>query len=113
MSKRDEKIEKYREFVIKHKLELDDELLVKVVVGLGPSIYNKNAELIACSSAEELDRIRDNFLKKKLGLKLSDEELDIAIKEVCKEIGSSVRNKIRSVFYTLLVIKLKQESFYK
>ena len=66
MSKRDEKLELYRAFVESHNLSIDDETLVKVTVGLGPSIYNKNAELIACSQADELTTVKDNFLKKKL-----------------------------------------------
>ena len=112
MNKRDEKIELYRKFIAKNNVVVDDGLLVKVTVGLGPSIYKKDSELIACSSSSELARIRDNFLKKKLGLTLSDDELDTAIKEVCQDIGSSVRNKYRAVFYTMLVSKLKQESHY-
>ncbi|SFV54478.1 hypothetical protein MNB_SV-6-1420 [hydrothermal vent metagenome] len=112
MNKRDEKIELYRKFIADNNLTVDDDLLVKVTMGLGPSIHNKNSELIACSSSSELATVRDNFLKKKLGLTLSDDELDSAIEEVCQEIGSSIKNKYRAVFYALLVTKLKQESYY-
>ncbi len=112
MSSKDEKIALYREFVTSHKLTLDDELLVKVTTGLGPSIYNKNSELIACSQSAELETVRENFLKKKLGLTDSDDELDQAIKEVCQEIGSSVKNKYRAVFYALLATKYNKQSIY-
>ncbi len=112
MSKRDEKLELYRDFVTKHNITLEDELLVKVTIGLGPSIYNKDAELIACSQLDELTTVRENFLKKKLGVTLSDDELDSAIKEVCSEIGSSVKTKFRAVFYTLLVKKFNKEDIY-
>ena len=112
MSKRDEKLALYRKFVTDNNLTLDDALLVNVTIGLGPSIYNKNSELIACSSDTELATVRDNFLKKKLGLEQSDDELTAAIKEVCNEIGSSNRNKYRAVFYTLLVTKLNKQDFY-
>jgi len=112
MSKRDEKLELYRAFVKDHKLTIEDDLLVKVTIGLGPSIYNKNSELIACSHKHELQTVKDNFLKKKLGLSQSDEELLEGIDEVCKEIGSSVRNKYRAVFYTLLVAKYNQQGVY-
>ncbi len=112
MNKRDEKIELYKKFATDNNISIDDALLTKVTVGLGPSIHNKNSELIACSSNSELATVRDNFLKKKLGLALSDDELDSAIKEVCQEIGSSIKTKYRAVFYTLLVSKLKQESYY-
>jgi len=112
MNKRDGKIEQYRKFVADNNIKIDDDLLAKVTVGLGPSIHNKNSELIACSSSSELATVRDNFLKKKLGLTLSDDELDGVIKEVCQEIGSSIRTKYRAVFYTLLVMKLEQEGYY-
>ncbi len=112
MSKRDEKIAHYRDFVTQHTITLDDELLVKVTIGLGPSIYNKNAELIACSKTDELVTVRENFLKKKLALTLDDETLDKAIKEVCQEIGTSVTNKFRAVFYTLLVKKFDKADIY-
>jgi len=112
MSQRDEKLAHYRDFVAQHNITLDDALLVKVTIGLGPSIYNKNAELIACSQVDELTTVRENFLKKKLALTLSDKELDKAIKEVCQEIGSSVKTKFRAVFYTLLVKKFDKADIY-
>ncbi len=112
MSKLDEKLALYREFVKSHGLKLDDGLLVKVTTGMGPSIYKKDAELIACSNTDEVDRVRENFLKKKLGLTQNDDELNKAIHEVCEEIGSSVKNKYRTVFYTLLVEKFNKQSVY-
>ena len=112
MSTRDEKLALYREFVTKHNLSVDDALLVNVTIGLGPSIYNKNSELIACSQDSELETVRESFLKKKLGLTQSDEELTQGIKDVCQEIGSSVKNKFRAVFYTLLVKKFGKQDIY-
>ena len=112
MSKIDEKLALYREFVDKHGIKIDDELLAKVTVGMGPSIFKKDAELIACSDKDELERVRENFLKKKLALTQNDDELDKAIHEVCDEIGSSVKNKFRAVFYALLVEKLNKQSIY-
>jgi len=112
MSKRDEKIALYMHFVKEHNLTLDNQLLEKVTIGLGPSIYNKNAELVSCSQKSELETVRENFLKHKLGMTSSDSELDAAIHEVCEAIGSSVKNKYRAVFYTMLVEKLNQQALY-
>jgi len=112
MNKREEKIELYKKFVADNSIVLDEKLLTDVTIGLGPSIHNKNSELIACSDSSELATVRENFLKKKLGLTLNDDELDSIIKEVCQEIGSSIKNKYRAVFYTMLVTKLKQEHQY-
>ncbi len=112
MSKLTEKIELYTESSKKLGLGLSEDFIAKVTKGLGPSIYNKDAESVSCSSKDELARVRDNFLKKKLGLKDSDEKLDAAIKEVCEKLGSSNRNKYRSLFYALLAKKFGKESVY-
>jgi hypothetical protein len=112
MSKRDEKIVLYTEEANKFNTSVDTDLLTKVVVGLGPSIYNADAEKVSCSDQSELDRLRDNFLKKKLGLTNSDDELGAAIKEVCEAMGSSNRNKYRAVFYYMLTVKFNKASIY-
>lgn len=111
MSKFDEAIASYQDQVKELKLNLDSDLLVKVAKGLGPSIYNADAEKVSSSDPEELGRVKTNFLIKKLGLKDSP-ELDAAIEEVVEQLGSSNRNKYRAVFYALLVKKFKKEDIY-
>ncbi|HHH51540.1 MAG TPA: DUF2853 family protein, partial [Campylobacterales bacterium] len=78
MSKRDEKIEEMSSEAKNLGLDISDDLITKVVIGLGPSVYNKNSEIVACSKPEELKTVRESFLKKKLSLTNSDEELDEA-----------------------------------
>ena len=112
MSKKDEKIALYQKAAADLKLGLDEAFIAKVTNGLGPSIYNKDAETVSCSDASELDRVRENFLKKKLGLSQDDKELDTAIKETCEKMGSSNRNKYRALFYALLAKKFGKESVY-
>ncbi|WP_457608674.1 DUF2853 family protein [Nitratifractor sp.] len=112
MSKKEEKIAHYQKAAKDLKLGLDDGFIAKVTDGLGPSIYNKDAETVSCSDASELARVRENFLKKKLGLKEADDKLDAAIKEVCEQMGSSNRNKYRALFYALLAKKFGKESVY-
>ena len=112
MGKRDEKIEHYTAEAKKLGLNLTADLIEKVTVGLGPSIYKKDSETIACSQSSELDTVRKNFLQKKLGLSASDAELDAAIKKVCETMGSSNRNKYRALFYALLTKEFKKESVY-
>ncbi len=113
MSKLQEKIEQYKEAMKKIEPNFDEELLEKITRSLGPSIYKKDSETVSCSSPSELERVRNNFLKMKLGLDKSDEELDAAIKEVCEKMGTSNRNKYRAIFYYLLVKKFKKENLYK
>ena len=111
MSKLDEKIALYKETAKKLKLNLSDELIEAVTRGLGPSIYNRDSETVACSDKSELERLRENFLKKKLGLKEPDEVLDKAIEEVCKEL-KGLNRKYRALFYALLAKKFKKEGVY-
>ena len=92
-------------------VSVDSELLSKVMKGLGPSIYNTDSAKVSCSDQAELDRVKANFLIKKLGLP-DGAQLDGAIKEVCETFGSSNRNKFRALFYYMLVKKFGKESQY-
>lgn len=111
MSKRDDLIVKYKEQLEKAGVKVNDELLTKVTIGCGPSIYNRDAASVACGQESELATVKNNYLIKKLGLK-DDAKLDVAIQEVCKEIGTSVRNKYRAVFYYMLCVKFDKASVY-
>jgi len=113
MSKRDDLIALYtKELKDKCGVTAKQDLLTKVTIGCGPSIYNADASTVGCSSAGELETVKTNFLMKKLGLK-DGPELDKAIKEVCGQMGSSNRNKYRAMFYYLLTLKFNKESVYK
>jgi hypothetical protein len=112
MSKLDDKIALYSEANKTLGLGLDDTLIAKVTAGLGPSIYQKDSETVSCSDAGELDRVRENFLKKKLGLDQDDEALDAAIKKICEAMGSGNRQKYRALFYALLAKDFGKESVY-
>ena len=50
------------------------------------------------------DRVREHFLKKKLGLTMPDAELDEAIVEICQRMAKD-RDKHRVTFYYLLAEK--------
>ena len=112
MSKFDEALELYKkEMQGKLNLKFNEDLLRKVTKGCGPSIYNPDSSKVSCSDPEELGRVKNNFLIKKLGLADSP-ALDAAIKEVCEKMGSSNRNKYRAIFYYLLVEKFDKASAY-
>ena len=112
MSKRDDLIAKYAED-LKEKCGVtpDMDLLTKVTIGCGPSIYNADASTVSGSDESELATVKNNFLIKKLGLKDSP-ELDKAIDSVMETYGSSNRNKYRAVVYYLLAKHFKKESVY-
>jgi hypothetical protein len=92
-------------------LGLDSALVEAVAKGLGPSIYNDDSSRVSCSDQTEMDRVKTNFLINKLGL-TDGPELDAAIKEVCEAMGTSNRNKYRTLFYASLVRKFGKESVY-
>ncbi len=111
MSKLQEAIELYIGEAKKLGLSLDTDLLTAVTKGMGPVIYNKDSSKVSCSDQTELDRVKTNFLMKKLGL-ADGPELDAAIKEVCETLGSSNRNKYRAIFYAMLAEKFGKQSVY-
>ena len=92
-------------------VSVDADLLKKVTKGCGPAIYNKDASKVSSSDQAEMDRVKNNFLIKKLGL-ANDEKLDAAMAKVVETFGKSNRNKYRAMFYYMLVVELGQEGFY-
>lgn len=111
MSKFNEAIDLYKAEMTGMGLEFDETLLMAVAKGLGPSIYNNDSSKVSGSDQSELDRVKTNFLIKKLGLEDST-ALDEAIAGVIEQMGSSNRNKYRAIFYYLLVKKFGKEAVY-
>lgn len=112
MSKRDDLIAKYAAD-IQQKLGMspDMDLLTKVVIGCGPSIYSNDAETVAGSDKSELERIKQNYLVKKLGLP-DGPDLMAAIDSVIQKYGSANRNKYRAVVYYMLCQHFGKEAVY-
>ena len=111
MSKFDEKVALYKQFMDDRNLRSNTELLAAVTKGLGPSIYKADAETVSGSDAKELATVKNNFLIKKLGL-TDSKELDEGIEEVMERIGKSERKKYRAVVYYMLMKKFDKESVY-
>lgn len=112
MSKRDELIVKYAaDLKDKCGVTPDMDLLTKVTIGCGPSIYNADSSTVAGSQQSELDTVKNNFLIKKLGLK-DGADLDAAIDAVMEKYGRSNKSKHRAVVYYLLTVHFKKESVY-
>ena len=112
MGKRDDWIEKYADDLkTKCNMTPDMDLLTKVTIGCGPSIYNADAATVAGSQPAELETVKNNFLMKKLGLADSPELMD-AIHSVIEVYGKSERNKYRAVIYYMLTKHFGKESVY-
>ena len=112
MGKRDDLIAQYADD-LKNKCGMspDMDLLTKVTIGCGPSIYDADASTVASSQAAELETVKNNFLIKKLGL-ADGPKLDEAIASVIETYGKSERNKYRAVVYYMLTKHFGQESVY-
>ncbi len=112
MSKFDDAMDRCVKQMKEQKIPVDRPLLEKIGKSLGPSLYSRDASLVAAAQKSELETIKKNFLIKKLGCK-DGPELDKALAKAVKKIGQSRRNKLRPVFYYLLVKDLKKENKYK
>lgn len=112
MGKRDDLIAKYAsDLKDKCGMTPDMDLLKKVTIGCGPSIYDRDASTVAATQASELETIKDKFLVKKLGLADGPALMD-GINKVIETYGKSERTKYRAVVYYMLTKHFKKESVY-
>jgi hypothetical protein len=70
-------------------------------------LSNKDSQFVSCGDESEKATVRENFLKKKLGLTHSDAELDAAIDGICQTMKED-RFKSRLAFYYLLADKFNK-----
>jgi Protein of unknown function (DUF2853) len=82
------------------------EAQVKAIVKyLGIALQSKDASLVSSSDPSEMERVREKFLKKKLGLTDEDKALDKTLAEV---VGKISGNKSRVTVYYLLAEKFNK-----
>jgi ferritin-like metal-binding protein YciE len=94
----------YAANVEKYASTVDAAAVQGIVNYLGIALQNRDSSLVAASDPEELKRVRDGFMKKKLGLTQTDDELDAALKDVMTTMTGE-RNKSRVTVYYLLAEK--------
>lgn len=112
MSKRDDLIAKYAvDINEKFGVNPDMDLLTKVTIGLGPSIYNLDASKVSGGDEKELETVKNNYLVKKLGLNDGPQLMD-AINTILDQYGSSNKNKHRAVVYYMLCKHFDKASAY-
>ena len=112
MSARDELIQKYA-MDLKEKcgMTADMDLLTKVTIGCGPSIFSPDASTVSGSDKSELETVKKSFLIKKLGL-ADGPDLDSALASVMETYGKSNRRKYRAVIYYMLTKHFGKEAVY-
>lgn len=87
--------------VRKYVADADETVVSAIVKYLGIALRNRDSSLVSFSDKKETDRVRENFLKKKLGLADDDGVLDAAIAGVGERMKDD-RTKNRVTVYYLL-----------
>ena len=68
--------------VRKYVPSADEKAIAGIVRYCGIALQKRDSSLVAFTDKEEVARVRDHFLKKKLGLTAPDTELDKAIMKI-------------------------------
>ena len=84
-----------------HAPGADEAVVKKIVTYCGIALRNRDSSLVSFSDPKETDRVREKFLRKKLGLTDSDERLDEGLAAVRDEMKDD-RTKNRVTAYYLL-----------
>ena len=93
--------------VKKYDAKADDATIAGIVRYCGIALRNRDSALVSFSDKAETDRVRTNFLKKKLALTHADSVLDAAIAKVGEAMKAD-RTKNRVTVYYLLASEFKQ-----
>lgn len=90
-----------RETVLAYAPNADTAVIDKMASTYRLVLLSRDASLVSASDPEELKTVRENFLKKKLGLTNSDADLDAAIADVLATMKDGKANPRLAVYYLL------------
>lgn len=99
--------------VKKYVPDADDEAIAGVIRHCGIALQKVDSSLVSFSDPEELARVRNGFMKKKLALTESDEELDAALAKVGQKLKGVNRKNRVTVYYMLADMYGKLDLFKK
>jgi hypothetical protein len=88
----------------KYAASVDEPAVAGIVKHLGIALHSRDASLVAATDPEELKRVREGFMKKKLALTGTDAELDAALHEIMTKM-KGVHDKSRVTVCYLLAEK--------
>lgn len=89
----------YTEDIAKYTASVDEAAVAGIVKHLGIALRSKDASLVSCSDQSELDRVRESWLQRKLGL--TGDDLDASIKGVCDQMkGDNTKHRV-TLYYLL------------
>ena len=93
--------QKYIEDIKKYTSTVNEEAVAGIVRHCGIALRNRDSSLVAGTDPEELKRVRESWLKKKLALTESDADLDKAIRAVMDKMkGERAKGRV-TVYYLL------------
>jgi hypothetical protein len=93
--------------VAKYTSKVDEAAVAGIVKHLGIALRNRDSSLVSGSDPEEMKRVRESWLKKKLGRTESDADLDKMVKAVVEKMKAD-KTKERVTVYYLLAEHTKQ-----
>lgn len=94
----------YSDDIKRYQPAVNDMAVAGIVKHLGIALKSNDASMVSCSSKDELARVRDSWLKKKLAIADDDAKLDKSISDVCAVMkGDAKKNRV--TFYYLLAEK--------
>ncbi|UVC18639.1 DUF2853 family protein [Mesorhizobium onobrychidis] len=86
--------------VKKYDAAASADAVAKIVKHLGIALRNRDSSLVSCTDSKELDRVKTNWVAKKLGI-ADGSKADAAIEKTCKAMEAD-NTKIRVTFYYLV-----------
>ena len=87
--------------VKKYAPDADPAAIAGIVRHCGIALQKRDSSLVSFTDPEEVARVRNSFLKKKLELTQSDAELDVAIGKIAEKMkGDRTKNRV-TVYYLL------------
>ena len=104
-----ELIDKYKKELSKLKVKVDDVILKAVIKSLGPAVYRDDASKISPADADELERVKQNFMVRRLGLTDSP-KLEVLLNKAMDQMGRSRKSKHRAVLYYIITRDSKREA---
>jgi len=87
--------------VKKYASNADEKAIAGIVRYCGIALQKRDSSLVSFADKEEVARVRENFLKKKLGLTNPDTELDQAISTIAAKMKSDHTKNRVTVYYLL------------
>jgi hypothetical protein len=87
--------------VKKYVSDPDAKAIAGIVHYCGIALQKRDSSLVSFGDKDEVERVRANFLKKKLGLTNPDSELDTAMKAVADKMKADHTKNRVTVYYLL------------